>query len=98
MLVADITLLMLQLQSISHRAAGAADRAAWPDRREQSRCWCFGCRSVSWPMLGTIALFGMIMRNSVILVDQIEQDEKAGKCDLGMPSSVPPCAASGRSC
>jgi len=25
-------------------------------------------------MLGTIALFGMIMRNSVILVDQIEQD------------------------
>jgi len=30
-------------------------------------------------MLGTIALSGMIMRNSVILVDQIDQDEKAGK-------------------
>ncbi|MBI4754404.1 MAG: efflux RND transporter permease subunit [Betaproteobacteria bacterium] len=30
-------------------------------------------------MLGTIALSGMIMRNSVILVDQIEQDEAAGK-------------------
>ncbi|MDD5175865.1 MAG: efflux RND transporter permease subunit [Sterolibacterium sp.] len=30
-------------------------------------------------MLGTIALAGMIMRNSVILVDQIEQDEDAGK-------------------
>ena len=30
-------------------------------------------------MLGTIALTGMIMRNSVILVDQIEQDEEAGK-------------------
>ncbi|HEY2345112.1 MAG TPA: efflux RND transporter permease subunit [Xanthomonadaceae bacterium] len=29
-------------------------------------------------MLGTIALFGMIMRNSVILVDQIEQDIRAG--------------------
>ncbi len=29
-------------------------------------------------MLGTIALFGMIMRNSVILVDQIEQDISAG--------------------
>jgi multidrug efflux pump len=28
-------------------------------------------------MLGTIALFGMIMRNSVILIDQIEQDIKA---------------------
>ena len=29
-------------------------------------------------MLGTIALAGMIMRNSVILVDQIEQDRAAG--------------------
>jgi multidrug efflux pump subunit AcrB len=28
--------------------------------------------------LGVIALFGMIMRNSVILVDQIEQDIAAG--------------------
>lgn len=30
-------------------------------------------------LLGTIALFGMIMRNSIILVDQIEQDLAAGK-------------------
>ncbi|MGB2903511.1 MAG: efflux RND transporter permease subunit, partial [Candidatus Dechloromonas phosphoritropha] len=30
-------------------------------------------------LLGTIALFGMIMRNSVILVDQVEQDMAAGK-------------------
>ncbi|NJD26006.1 MAG: efflux RND transporter permease subunit [Betaproteobacteria bacterium] len=30
-------------------------------------------------LLGTIALFGMIMRNSVILVDQIDQDLAAGK-------------------
>jgi multidrug efflux pump len=30
-------------------------------------------------LLGTIALSGMIMRNSVILVDQIEQDLAAGK-------------------
>jgi multidrug efflux pump len=29
-------------------------------------------------MLGTIAMFGMIMRNSVILVDQIEHDIRAG--------------------
>jgi multidrug efflux pump len=29
-------------------------------------------------MLGTIALSGMIMRNSVILIDQIDQDQKAG--------------------
>ncbi|MFA6179035.1 MAG: efflux RND transporter permease subunit [Candidatus Methylopumilus sp.] len=32
-------------------------------------------------MLGTIALSGMIMRNSVILVDQIAQDKTAGKED-----------------
>lgn len=30
-------------------------------------------------LLGILALAGMIMRNSVILVDQIEQDEKAGR-------------------
>ncbi len=30
-------------------------------------------------MLGTIALSGMIMRNSVILIDQIEQDIKVGR-------------------
>ena len=28
--------------------------------------------------LGVIALFGMIIRNSVILIDQIEQDREAG--------------------
>jgi multidrug efflux pump subunit AcrB len=31
--------------------------------------------------LGVIALMGMILRNSVILVDQIEQDEQAGKSE-----------------
>lgn len=30
-------------------------------------------------LLGIIALAGMIMRNSVILIDQIEQDEQAGR-------------------
>ncbi len=29
-------------------------------------------------LLGTIALAGMIMRNSVILIDQIQQDIDAG--------------------
>ncbi len=35
-------------------------------------------RSASSRMLGTIALGGMIMRNTVILVDQIRQDVEAG--------------------
>jgi multidrug efflux pump len=33
-------------------------------------------------MLGTIAMFGIIMRNSVILVDQIEQDLRSGHTQL----------------
>ena len=33
-------------------------------------------------MLGTIALFGMIMRNSVILVDQIRQDLAQGRAPI----------------
>jgi len=33
-------------------------------------------------MLGTIAMFGIIMRNSVILVDQIEQDVRGGHSHL----------------
>ena len=33
-------------------------------------------------MLGTIAMFGIIMRNSVILVDQIEQEVRAGHAHL----------------
>jgi multidrug efflux pump len=36
-------------------------------------------------MLGTIALSGMIMRNSVILVDQIDQDIRAG---LAPPEAI----------
>ena len=44
-------------------------------------------------LLGTIALFGMIMRNSVILVDQIEQDMIAGytQFDAIIESAVRRC-------
>jgi multidrug efflux pump len=90
------TLLMLQLRSFSRRLHGAADRAA-------------GLIGVTLfllvfrvpfgfvAMLGTIALAGMIMRNSVILVDQIEHDI-APAPSTGRQLSRPPCAASGRSC
>jgi len=43
-------------------------------------------------LLGTIALAGMIMRNSVIWSNQIDQDIAAGHA-AGMPWSTPPCAA-----
>ena len=49
-------------------------------------------------MLGTIAFSGMIMRNSVILIDQIEQDIKAGIdpwnaiCDATVRRFAPSCS------
>jgi multidrug efflux pump len=78
MIVGVITLLMIQLQSISRTVMvlltaplgliGVALALLAFDKP-------FGFVA----NLGVIALMGMILRNSVILVDQIEQDEKAGK-------------------
>lgn len=71
------TLLMLQLQSFSRSLlafitgfmgiAGAAASLLVLNRP-------FGFVA----LLGVIALFGMIVRNAVILIDQIEQDRRAG--------------------
>src|SRR5262249_7639863 len=59
---------------------GHGDRAARGHRR------CFRIARLLAPfgfvaLLGLIALAGMIMRNSVILVDQIEQDIRGGSDD-----------------
>jgi multidrug efflux pump subunit AcrB len=77
MLFIIFTLLMLQLQSFSRAVlvfltgplgiAGVAAALLVLDRP-------FGFVA----LLGVIALAGMIMRNSVILIDQIEQDRRAG--------------------
>ncbi|WP_290675843.1 efflux RND transporter permease subunit [Aquabacterium sp.] len=77
MLFIIFTLLMLQLQSFSRAMlvfltgpmgiAGVAMALLASDRP-------FGFVA----MLGVIALMGMIMRNSVILIDQIEQDRARG--------------------
>lgn len=77
MLFLIFTLLMLQLQSFSRAMlvfltgplgiAGVALALLVLDRP-------FGFVA----LLGVIALMGMIMRNSVILIDQIEQDRAAG--------------------
>ncbi len=77
MLFIIFTLLMLQLQSFSRAVlvfltgplgiAGVAAALLILDRP-------FGFVA----LLGVIALAGMIMRNSVILIDQIEQDRRAG--------------------
>ena len=77
-LLAVITILMIQLQSVSRvimvlltAPLGIIGIALFLLVFNQP----FGFMA----LLGTIALFGMIMRNSVILVDQIEQDLAAGK-------------------
>jgi multidrug efflux pump len=77
MLFITFTLLMLQLQSFSRSVlvfltgplgmAGVAASLLALDRP-------FGFVA----LLGVIALMGMIQRNSVILIDQIEQDRAAG--------------------
>jgi len=77
MLFVTFTLLMLQLQSFSRAflvfltgplgIAGVAGALLVLDRP-------FGFVA----LLGVIALMGMIQRNSVILIDQIEQDRTAG--------------------
>ena len=78
MVIGVITLLMIQLQSISRTIMVLLTAP-------------LGLIGVTLALLvlqvpygfvanlGVIALMGMILRNSVILVDQIEQDEAAGK-------------------
>ncbi len=77
-LLAVVTILMIQLQSVSRvimvlltAPLGIIGIALFLLVFNQP----FGFMA----LLGTIALFGMIMRNSIILVDQIEQDLAAGK-------------------
>jgi multidrug efflux pump len=55
--------------------AGAAHRAARPHRRGRALL-VFNVPFGFVAMLGTIALAGMIMRNSVILVDQIDRTSR----------------------
>ena len=72
-----LTLLMLQLRSFS-RTAMVVLTAPLGLIGVVIALLAFGKPFGFVAMLGTIALAGIIMRNSVILVDQIDQDIKAG--------------------
>jgi len=76
-IVVVLTLLMLQLRSFS-RTAMVFLTAPLGLIGVTLFLMVFRQPFVFVAMLGTIALSGMIMRNSVILVDQIEQDIAAG--------------------
>ena len=78
MLMGVLTLLMMQLQNVS-RTIMVVLTAPLGMIGVAAALLCFNVPFGFVAMLGVIALAGMIMRNSVILVDQIEQDEKAGK-------------------
>ncbi len=78
MIVGVITLLMMQLQSI-RRTVMVLLTAPLGLIGVAMALLIFAKPFGFVANLGVIALMGMILRNSVILVDQIEQDEQAGK-------------------
>jgi multidrug efflux pump len=78
MIVGVITLLMMQLQSL-RRTAMALLTAPLGLIGVALALMAFGKPFGFVANLGVIALMGMILRNSVILLDQIEQDEQAGR-------------------
>jgi multidrug efflux pump len=77
LLIAVLTLLMLQLQSFS-RTLIVVLTAPLGLIGVIGTLLLFGKPFGFVALLGTIAMFGIIMRNSVILLDQIEQDIRAG--------------------
>jgi multidrug efflux pump subunit AcrB len=77
MVIAVLTLLMIQLQSIG-RTLMVVLTAPLGLIGVIAALLLFHEPFGFVAMLGTIAMFGIIMRNSVILVDQIEQDIHAG--------------------
>jgi multidrug efflux pump len=77
LLIAVLTLLMVQLQSLS-RTLIVVLTAPLGLIGVIGSLLLFGKPFGFVAMLGTIAMFGIIMRNSVILLDQIEQDIRAG--------------------
>ena len=80
MVVGVITLLMIQLQSIS-RTVMVLLTAPLGLIGVTLALLIFQVPFGFVANLGVIALMGMILRNSVILVDQIEQDEADGKSE-----------------
>ena len=78
MVAVILTLLMLQLESFS-RVCMVLLTAPLGLIGVTAGLLAFGLPFGFVAMLGTIALSGIIMRNSIILVDQIEQDRAAGQ-------------------
>jgi multidrug efflux pump len=76
-LIVTLILLMMQLQNLS-RTFMVFSTAPLGVIGAAFALLLFGAPFGFMALLGILALAGMIMRNSVILVDQIDQDEKSG--------------------
>jgi multidrug efflux pump subunit AcrB len=77
MLFIMFTLLMLQLHSVA-RSVLAFITGIWGIAGVAAALLLFGQPFGFVALLGVVALLGMIIRNSVILIDQIEQDREKG--------------------
>jgi multidrug efflux pump subunit AcrB len=80
--IAVLVLLMVQLQSLS-RVAMVVLTAPLGIIGVVAALLLFRAPFGFVALLGTIAMFGIIMRNSVILVDQIDKDIRAGHGGFG---------------
>jgi len=76
-LIVTLVLLMMQLQNLS-RTFMVFSTAPLGVIGAAFALLLFGAPFGFMALLGILALAGMIMRNSVILVDQIDQDEQSG--------------------
>ena len=79
MLLIMLTVLMVQLQQLPAPVPGAQRRAARPDRRRRARLLLSGRPLGFVAILGILALLGMITKNAVILIGQIEAERAQGK-------------------
>ena len=77
---------------------GVPDRAARTDRRGHRAAASTRAPLGFVAILGVIALSGMIMRNSVILIDQIQTEMEARGSTRGTPWWKPPCTGPARWC
>ena len=92
-----LTILMLQLQSFS-RMAMVFLTAPLGLIGVVAALLVFQAPLGFVAILGIIALGGMIMRNSVILIDQVQTEMERGPRSRGTPSSTRPCIERARWC
>ena len=83
MLFLMVTILMVQLHELPAAVPGAADGAAGAHRRGRGAAARRGAPMGFVAILGVISLIGMVIRNSVILIDQIDEHIADGRAPVG---------------